>query len=87
MVACRAPTLKFPQQRALSCLPLALGDRKHGCFRLPPIFGGAAEQEQSFAGVTIPNAVFVLAGCFGTARLRSEGEFFRCGTLHSVQYR
>ncbi|MCT0201848.1 hypothetical protein KQ299_04800 [Synechococcus sp. CS-603] len=73
-----------PAGALLSCCLSRWGDKNTGVFAYHP-FGGAAEQEQTFAGVTIPIRLRV-GWLFGTPAFDSEGEFFRC-TLHSVQYR
>jgi len=68
----------------LSCSLLRWGDRNTGKFGYHP-FGGTAESERTFGGITIP-VTHRVGWLFGTPRFEDEGEFFRC-TLETVEYR
>lgn len=67
-----------------SCSLSRWGDMNTGEFGYHP-FGGTAESELTFDGITIPVDLRV-GWFFGTPRFDAEGEFFRC-TLQTVEYR
>ncbi len=67
-----------------SCTLARWGDLDTGTFAYHP-FGGTADGERSFDGVTIPCRHRV-GWAFGTPDFEGEGEFFRC-TIDSAQFR
>lgn len=73
-----------PEGALRSCCLHRWGDPDAGAFAYHP-FGGTADKEATFDGITIPVRHRV-GWFFGTDRFESEGEFFRC-ELTRVEYR